>query len=91
MHSHSLILLLPFLHFKTRACQGVWVGQLVKHPTIELGSVHGLTVHEIQPLSPPLPPWVSALTAMWSLFVILSSPLPAQARKHSFSKQTNKH
>ena len=28
---------------------GAWVAQLVKDPTLDFGSGHGLTVHEINP------------------------------------------
>ena len=28
--------------------RGTWVAQLAKHPTLDLGSGHGLTVHETE-------------------------------------------
>ena len=47
---------------------GPWVGQSVKHPTLDFGSGHDLTVHEFKPASG------SMLTAQ-SLLGILSLSL----------------
>ena len=50
--------------------RSTWVAQSVKHPTLDLGSGHDLTVYEIKPTSG------STLTAQ-SLLGILTLPLPS--------------
>ena len=56
---------------------GTWVAQLVKHPTLDFGSLHDLVVHGIEP----------SLSAH-SLLRILSLPLP---RSPTLSVKINKH
>ena len=57
------------------------MAQSVEHLTLDFGSGHDLTVHEIEPITSG-----SALTAE-NLLGILSLPLPCS---FSLSKQTNK-
>ena len=50
------------------------MAQSIKHPTLDFGSGHDLTVHGIEPMSG------SALTT-WSLLRILSLPLSLKINK----------
>ena len=38
-----------FIANKKPMCQGAWVAQMVKCPTLDFGSGHDLTLHEIEP------------------------------------------
>ena len=37
------------IYLKKIKSRGTWVAQSVEHPTLDLGSGHDLTVHEIEP------------------------------------------
>ena len=39
------------LLFELKSIRGTWVVQLVKHPALDFGSGHDLSVHEIEPHS----------------------------------------
>ena len=64
--------------FKKVTNRGVWVAQLVKHPTFDFGSGHDLTVREIEPR-------ISSVLTVWSLLGILTLPLPPLAFSLSLS------
>ena len=66
---------------------GTWVIQLVKWPALSFGSGHDLMVCEMEP-------HVGLCAEMWSLFGILSLPLPglshARAHMNAHSLSQNK-
>ena len=67
---------------------GTWVAQSVKHPTLDLGSGHDLTVCGFKP-------HIRSVLTVWSLLGILSFPLSlplptyTQALSLSQNKLTN--
>ena len=74
----------------SKALWGAWVAQSVKHPTLNFGSGHDLTVHEIQPY---VGLCADSMEPAWdSLFPSLSaSPLLTLSVPPFLSLSKNKH
>ena len=75
----SLVITLQRLYpsttnIRNAASMGAWVAQSVKHLTLDFGSGHDLTVHELEP---HIGLWVDSVGAAWDyLSLPLSLPLP---------------
>ena len=62
---------------------GVWMAQAVKRPTLDVGSGHDLTIHELEP---HVRLWADSAEPAWdSLSPSLSAPPCLHARSHAFS------
>ena len=73
---------------------GAWVAQSVKHPTLDFGSDHDLTVREFKPLvglcADGMEPAWDSLSAPPLLMHTLSLSLSLSKRSKTFDKKTNK-
>ena len=79
-----------------RLVRGTWVARSVKRPTLDFGSGHDLTLHELEPLIRLVRLWADSVEPTWdSPFPCLSPSLsrrPSPARACSLSvSQINKH